>query len=255
MLYLTIYLTFISAILGAVMGSFLNCWAMRYETGEKYPRGRSRCPRCGHVLSAVELVPVLSWIALRGRCRSCHEPISVRYPITELIGAAVFAGIYLKYGLSPYTAELMILAGCLMLMAFIDFDTMILPNGPMIMALISWAAFLPAHEDWKRRAVSGIITALVLGAIILTVSLIMDRVTKRESLGGGDIKLLALLALYFGPWQSLLLVILSCLIGLTFAFALRAKEKPFPFGPAIAIGAVAVAMWGEEVVGWYGGLF
>ena len=201
----------------------MNCWAMRYEAGEKYPRGRSRCPKCGHVLSAWELVPVLSWLGLRGRCKSCHEPISARYPLTELMGAAVFAGVFLKCGVSAETAELWILMGCLMLLSFIDYDTMLLPNGPMIVALVAWAAFLPAHEDWRSRAVGGILTALVVGAAVLTVSLIMDRVTKRESMGGGDIKLLALLALYFGPWQTLFLVIVSCLLGLLFAFALRAK--------------------------------
>lgn len=255
MRYLTLYLTVISAALGAVMGSFLNCWAQRYEAGEKYPRGRSRCPECGHTLSALELVPIFSWVFLRGRCRSCHKAISARYPITEILGAVIFAGIFLRFGLSPRTAELMILAGCLMLLSFIDFDTMILPNGPMIVALISWAAFLATYESWKRRALEGLITALALGGTILIISLVMDKLLKKESLGGGDVKLLALVGLYLGPWNSLMMIILACLIGLMFAIPSRNPSRQFPFGPAIALATVITALVGDAVIGWYVGLW
>ena len=255
MRFITIYFTVLSAALGAVMGSFLNCWAQRYEAGEKYPRGRSRCPECGHTLSALELVPIFSWIFLRGRCRSCHKPISARYPITELLGAVIFAGIFLRFGVSPRTAELMILAGCLMLLSFIDYDTMILPNGPMLVALISWAAFLPTYEDWKRRALEGIVTGLVLGGAILGISLLMDELLNKESLGGGDVKLLALVGLYLGPWNSLLMIILACVIGLLFAIPSRGPSRQFPFGPSIALAAVVTALAGDAVIGWYMGLW
>lgn len=255
MVYIKIYFTFISTLVGAVMGSFLNCWAMRYEAGEKYPRGRSRCPKCGHILGALELVPILSWIFLRGRCKGCGERISIRYPVTELLGAAAFGAIYLRFGLSAYTAELMILTGCLMLLGFIDFDTMILPNGPMIVAAVSWAAFLLTHGDWKHRAVEGLLTGLALGGALLVISLIMDKLLGRESLGGGDIKLMALLGLYMGPWNALLMVILACFIGLIFVLLLKAKDRAFPFGPSICLAAVITALWGDKVVGWYLGLF
>ena len=252
---LKIYLTFIFALTGAVMGSFLNCWAMRYAQGERYPRGRSACPKCGHTLSALELVPILSWVFLRGRCRSCHERISVRYPLTELIGAALFAGTFLRYGLTATTAEVCVLTACLMLLSFIDYDTMLLPGAPMLAALVSWCAFLPTHADWRSRALHGALTALIAGAALLLISLLMDRILKKETLGGGDIKLLALAALYLGPWGTLLMVILSCLLGLVFAVCSKSKDHPFPFGPALAAATWIVVMWEDGVIEWYVGLF
>lgn len=249
-----VYVTFLFAVTGAVMGSFLNCWAMRWAKGERYPRGRSACPKCGHTLGAADLVPIFSWIFLRGRCRYCGERVSARYPLTEIIGAGVFAGIWLRFGLTAYTAELCIFTACLFLLALIDSDTMILPNGPMLAAAAAWCVFLMTHEDRRGRAVSGLITAFAVGAALLAVSLVMDRVLKRESLGGGDIKLMALAALYLGPWGTLLTVILSCILGLVCALVLGARDRAFPFGPAICAGTWLVLMFGEPVIQWYLGL-
>lgn len=255
MLAFKLYMTFLFALLGAVMGSFLNCWAQRYAQGERYPRGRSRCPSCGHTLGALELVPILSFLILRGRCKSCHEKISPRYPVTEALGAVLFASVYLRFDLTLYTAELVILFTVLMLLSFIDYGTMLLPNGPMLAALVSWAAFLPAHEDWKSRAVQGLVTALAVGAAILAISLLMDKLLKRDTLGGGDIKLFALLALYLGPWSTLLMVIVSCIVGLLFAALTKRGQKPFPFGPSIASAAALTLLWGGPVIQRYLGLF
>ena len=287
-----LYVAFLFALTGAVMGSFLNCWAMRYAKGERWPRGRSRCPRCGHTLGPLELIPVVSWLCQRGHCRSCREKISVRYPLTELTGAFLFTAAFLRFGLTAYTAELVALFSVLMLLAFIDYDTMLLPGAPMLAALALWLAFLPAHPDWQRRALEGALTALALGAALLAVSLVMDRVLKRDSLGGGDIKLLALTALYLGPVPSLLCVILSCLLGLLFALAFKSPGKTaadgetaetggkdetgesgetgetagksetgesaetgaFPFGPAIALSAALTLLFASPLVEWYMGL-
>ncbi len=250
----TAYVTFLFALTGAVMGSFLNCWAMRYAKGERYPRGRSACPRCGHVLSALELVPVLSWLALRGRCRHCHERISVRYPVTELLGAGLFVSAFLRFGLTLYTAELVLLFAVLMLLSFIDYDTMELPGAPMVVALVLWCAFLLTHPDWKSRAVRGVLTALAVGAAILAISLLMDKLLGRESMGGGDIKLYALVTLYLGPWPTLLTVIISCLLGLVFALLFKRKDNPFPFGPSISLAAALTLLFGGPVIDWYAGL-
>lgn len=251
-----IYITAVAAMLGAVMGSFLNCWAQRYATGEKIPRGRSHCPDCGHVLSARELVPIFSWLFQRGRCRHCGKPIARRYLVTELMGAAAFGCAAWSFGFSLYTPEVLLLFGCLMLLGLIDYDTMILPNGPMIVAAVAWAVFLPAHEDIKSRAIGGLATAAAVAAVILVVVLIMDKVMGRETMGGGDIKLLALVGLYLGPWRTVLAVLAACLIGLIFALITRVgKKQIFPFGPAICIAAALAILWGDQIVSWYTNLF
>ncbi len=254
MLAFKIYVTFLFALTGAVMGSFLNCWAMRWKEGERYPRGRSRCPKCGHTLTAFELIPLLSWLFQRGRCKSCHEKISVRYPITEALGALLFAAAYLRFGLTLYTAELTLLFAALMLLSFIDYDTMLLPGAPMLVALAAWLAFLPAHGDWKARLVQGLATALIVGAAVLAVSLAMDKLLGKDTMGGGDIKLYALTALYLGPWGTLLAVLLSCLLGLIFAVLSKRKGSPFPFGPAICAAAALTLLFGDPVIEWYLGL-
>lgn len=255
MLYFNIYMTVVLAALGAVMGSFLNCAAMRYAAGEKLPRGRSRCPKCGRTLGASELVPIFSWVFLGGRCKGCREKISVRYPLTELIGAAAFAAAYLRFGLSFYTAELVVLFSVLLLLALIDYDTMTLPGPPMLFALAVWALFLPTHGDWKTRAIQGAASAAVVFAVILALSLIMDKLLKRESLGGGDLKLMALAALFLGPWRTLLMLIVSCALALVFVAATRSRGKPFPFGPALCAGTALTLLAGDPVVAWYLGLF
>lgn len=254
MTYIKIYFALVFAVVGAVMGSFLNCAAMRCAAGEKLPRGRSRCPKCGRTLGAGELVPIFSWLFLRGRCRGCHERISPRYPLTEALGAAAFAGVYLRFGLSLYTAELVILFSVLLLLALIDFDTMTLPGLPMLAALAAWAAFLPAHAGWKTRAIEGAASAAVAFAVILALSLVMDRLLKRESLGGGDLKLLTLSALYLGPWGTLLMLLVSCILALTFAAATKARGKPFPFGPWLCAGTALTLLFGGPVIEWYTGL-
>ncbi len=248
MFYINLYFTILSAAAGAVMGSFLNCFALRYASGEKVPRGRSRCPKCGHTLSARELIPLLSYIIQRGRCRACGEKISPRYPVTELCGAAMFAAVYLRYGMSLYTVELMVLCAALYLLSLIDLDTMELPGAPMLAALAGWVVFLPAHDDIIGRAAGGVITALVVFGAILGLALLMDRVLKRESLGGGDLKLLAVLALYLGPVGVAPMLLLSCAAALVFAAATHSGGKPFPFGPSLALGAYVTLLIDPEVI-------
>ncbi len=255
MLFLKIYLTIVFAALGAVMASFLNCAAMRYAEGEKYPRGRSRCPKCGHELGVLELIPIFSWIFLRGRCKNCHEKISVRYPVTEIVGAAAFAAAYLRFGLSFYTAELIVLFSVLMLLALIDYDVMLLPGPPMLVALASWALFLPTHADWKSRIIQGGLTAIVVFVVILALSLLMDKILHRDSLGGGDLKLMALAALYLGPASTILMLLTSSILALLFAVITGARGKQFPFGPAICAGTALVLLFGGPIVSWYMGLF
>ena len=247
-MFFRIYATFLSAVLGAVLGSFLNCAAMRYGKGEAVPQGRSRCPKCGHTLGPAELVPVFSYLALGGRCKVCREKISVRYPVTELTGAAAYAGLYLRFGLSWYTAELAVLFAVLLLLALIDYDTMLLPGPPMLLACAGFFVFLPAHENWRKRLLEGGLTALAVFAALLALALIMDRILKRESLGGGDLKLMALSALYLGPMRTILMLQVSCVLALLFAAATGAFGKRFPFGPSICMGTALTLLFGDPVV-------
>ena len=141
------FLLGIAAVLGACLGSFVNCLAWRLANGESVLAGRSHCTSCGHVLGALDLVPVASWLALRGRCRHCGQRVGPRYVIVEALVAALFAAVVARYGLSVQTAAYLVLVCILMAVALVDLDTFIIPNGFVVAGCVLWLVsiwFMPA---------------------------------------------------------------------------------------------------------------
>lgn len=245
-----------AAMLGAVAGSFLNCAAMRIVRGESFVTGRSRCPACGHELGPLELVPVLSWLFQRGRCKSCGQRISVRYPLTELSFALISVLCLLRFDLTVLCLRNYVFLGCLFLMTLTDLEAMIIPDGCHIAAALAWAAALPFVPGALAGAGRSLLAAALFGGGLLGVSLIMDALMGRDTLGGGDIKLFAVVGLYLGLPDTLFAMILACVLGLVFGALFRARGggKAFPFGPAIAAAATVMLLWGEPFVKWYMGL-
>ena len=251
-----VYLVALAALLGLVMGSALNCLAFRLARGEKWSGGRSACPMCGHTLSAADLVPLFSWLFLRGRCRYCGGRVSARYPLTELCLGVVFAALLLRFGLTLQTITAAVLCACLFCLSLVDLDTQIIPDRFLIIP----AAVRVAQLLWEgglRGLWRGLWPALVLGVGVLLLVLLMDKVLKKESMGGGDIKLFAMLGLWFSFPCCLLLLIASCVFGLVLAAATAGmkRDTPFPFGPAISAAAFVCLLVGQPVVSWYLGLF
>ncbi len=251
-----IYLAVLLFLFGACMGSFVTCAADRYVAKESVLRGRSKCPVCGHTLSALELVPIFSWLFLRGRCRKCGAPIPVRCFFTELLGGLAFAAIYLRYGFGFITLEYMAIFCALLAIALIDYDTMEIPDGLTVFIFAVFVLFLYPHSGsvgaMTERAKSGLFGALAYGGGLLVLSLVMDLLLGKETLGGGDVKLFAALGLCTGLAGGLLLVLVSCVGGLLVALSVRkGKKKEFPFGPAISAAAVFVLLIGEDFVNWY----
>lgn len=244
-----IYFAVVSFIFGLVFGSFLNCWAWRIVHHESVLKGRSHCAVCNHELGALDLVPLFSWIFLKGRCRYCGEKISARYPLVEFICGLYFLSIFLVYGFSIDCLRLLLL-GCILLTAsLVDLDIMELPDGLMIAAAVTALLRLP---DWK----SILLGAFVISVPVLIISLIMDKVLGKESLGGGDIKLLAVLGMHFGAANMLLLVIIACFVGLIFALiAKKGKGTQFPFGPMLSAAAWITALFGKNIISYYLSLF
>ena len=250
-----IYLIFMAFVCGACAGSFVNCAALRTVQGESFLRGRSHCPHCGHTLRIWDLFPLVSWLALKGRCRYCGAHVPARYPLTELIAGLAFGAAAARFGFSFRTLQLCLLFALLLALALIDLDTMELPGILLLLAAILWAVFLPLQEDVLHTALQGVLGAGALGIGLLLITLLLDKLLKRESMGGGDIKLFAVLGLYLGPVQGLLLVLLSCILGLVFGLRPAVRGKPFPFGPSIAAAAVPVLLFGEQIADWYRSLF
>ena len=248
------YSLFLALALGACFGSFLNCVAWRVAHREPWWTGRSRCPACGHVLGLPDLVPVVSWLALRGRCRHCGTKVSGRYLCTEVLFAALTAACLLKFDLSLLCLRNWVFLGCLFCLSLVDLEIMEIPDEVLLTAAGAWLVCLPFGGMTWQQAALHLLTGLGTGAALLGLSLAMDHILKKDSLGGGDIKLFALVGLYLGPASTLFAVMLSALLGLAFLLLLRRRDsgtEQFPFGPAIAAAAAVMMLGGEGMVGWY----
>lgn len=261
---ITIYVAVVAAVLGLVMGSFLNCCAIRMINGEPIAKGRSHCGSCGHTLGPLDLIPVLSWICLKGKCRYCGEDISARYPLTELISALVFVSLVLRFGLTLETVEMLILAGLLLCISFTDIEGYIIPDRLIIAGICVRAVFIIILGIQDGTGIGSLALQSVIGGLCISVPLLlvvflMEKVMGKEAMGGGDIKLLFMAGLYF-PWSvNVLAFIIACVIGIiTGIIALSTRsseEKHIPFGPSISAGFWIAALCGAEILRWYTGLF
>ncbi len=252
MLLLQIYIGILAFLFGACMGSFVTCAADRYLAKQSVLKGRSYCPACGRTLGFLDLIPIFSYLFLRGRCRKCGAPIPIRCLFTELVSAFVYLAVFLRFGFSFVTLEYLMLLPALLAVALIDRDSMEIPDGLVLYGVVLFAAFFYLCGDHASRAQDAILGALVLGGGMLLLSLGMDFLLKKESLGGGDIKLFAMLGLYTGLAQGVLMLLAACVIGLLLSFSVRkGKDKEFPFGPAIVLAALFTLLAGGEILTWY----
>lgn len=251
-----IYLYSLWAVLGAVLGSGLNCLSFRMARGLSWSSGRSGCVHCGHPLAPKDLIPVLSFLLLKGRCRYCGKKISLRYPAAEAVMALIFVSLLWRFGLKAQILCPLVLCCCLFCLSLVDLDTQIIPHRFLLIpALVRAAEMLIIGGI--RGLISGCVPGLILGGGVLLVSVVMDQILKKDSLGGGDIKLLGLLGMFFPIGECLLLVMLACAAGIVMALTIfgAEKETPFPFGPALAFAAWFTLLFGSELVNWYLGLF
>ena len=244
-----IYALFCAGIFGAAMGSFLNCAAWRIVQGESFLTGRSRCPACGHTLGAADLVPIFSWLFLRGRCRYCRAPVSPRYFLAECLCALLTVLCLWRFDLTVLCLRNYVFLCCLFCLSLVDLDSFIIPDGCLIIPALAWILtlpFVPANVGLS------LLSALLYGGGTLALSLLMDRILQKESLGGGDVKLFALMGLYLGPIASLFALLFACVFGLLFALAARCGTgKPFPFGPAISAASALMLLYGAPLTDWY----
>jgi leader peptidase (prepilin peptidase)/N-methyltransferase len=249
----------LAGIFGAAFGSFLTVVVHRVPRGESVAAPRSRCPSCGTQLRAVDNVPVLSWVLLRGKCRACGAPISVRYPLLELATAGLFVGAAWRFG--PGFTAIMIAAFFLVLLAVsaIDLERKIIPNRIIYPSLIVFAVLVAA--GWAAGAhlhpVGSIVGMLAFGGAMFVVAFISP-----GGMGVGDAKLAALIGLVLGSLglsyvtvAAALAILVGGLVAIAAVLFLRANRKTaVPFGPSLAAGAVLAAFVAPRVASWYGGL-
>lgn len=265
--YFIVYMIAIVAILGLVMGSFLNCMAIRIVNGEPIARGRSHCMSCGHTLGARDLVPLFSWLFSKGKCRYCGEKVSGRYPLTELVSTIVYVSVILKFGLSVEALEMLILVSLLLVISFCDIEDYLIPDRFIVTGIIVRIAYLTFISFSLAKAGMGsgfivgywtqsLIGGLCISVPVLILAIIMEKVLKRDAMGGGDIKLLFMIGIYF-PWMvNLFSILVSCVIGIIVGMILLKQDKKMiPFGPAICAGSWIGMLFGTEIISAYLGMF
>lgn len=266
----------VAGVFGLLVGSFLNvvihrlpvmmerdwaaqCAELRDEEAPVFEplslaRPRSRCPKCGHRISALENIPLLSWLVLRGKCKACAAPISARYPLVELLTGVLFAYSAWRFGFGVAGFGALCFVAALMALTWIDFDTQLLPDDITLPLL--WLGLLlnvfSTYTDLKSAVIGAVAGYLSLWSVYWGFKL----TTGKEGMGFGDFKLLAALGAWLG-WQMLPLTILlssfvGALIGLSMiVFAKQGRNVPIPFGPYLAIAGVIALFWGKSLTQAY----
>ena len=258
-LLITSYLCFWLTILGAVLGSFFDCAVSRWARGGAPFRGRSRCDACGHVLGVRDLIPILSFALCRGKCRYCGAKIPWDCLAAELAGGAAFCLLGACYGPTLETAQWLLWAALLLVMALIDQAKRIIPNWILLALAANRALWLLILRPPLPQTLREIGLALLVPLALLALVLLWEKVRGKEMMGGGDIKLLFVLGLYLSWGELLLCLLAGCLLGLAAALLSKNREgmgnRVMAFGPFLAAGALLTVCFGGPVIGWYLGLF
>lgn len=263
---ITAYILILTALLGMVIGSFTNCMALRIAHNEDFVHGHSHCAKCGHQLSARDLIPVFSWLSMKGKCRYCGKKISIRYPITEILMGFAFIAIIVEYDLSFDTLQFFILTTILLAIALVDLDIAIIPDSFVVIGILNRIFFSIlngiTNGNILKNAFSSIINGLIIAVPIFILVLIMDKILKKESMGGGDIKLFFMISMYFNWKYNLFTILLSCILGIIFTLVFNNvktgdDENPmaFPFGPSISAAAFISILAAKHIINLYLSLF
>jgi len=243
-------------VIGAVIGSFLNVCIYRLQREESIVWPGSRCPTCGKPIAWHDNLPIVSFLLLLGRCRACRAPISWRYPLVEALNGAGYLLLLRQFGLTWPALIYAVFFSALVVITFIDLDIQIIPD---VISLPGIVAGLAVSHWLPQGAISSLVGVLVGGGFFWLVAEVGFRVLKQEAMGGGDIKLIAMIGAFVG-WQGVLLTIFlaslaGSAVGLSFmAFKGWGRKTPIPFGPFLALGAVLALFFGAPIWEWYVGL-
>lgn len=247
-------MTVIAFLFGLVTGSFLNVCIYRIPAGESIVYPPSHCPRCNTRLSALDLVPIVSWLRLGGKCAYCGGPISARYPAVELLTGVLFAVAWVNTVTAAGFIKIAVLFSLFVVVAFIDLDHQIIPDG-LVLTIFLWGLF------WQIVAPPVLWWQALAGGLLGGGILLVAAVLSKGGMGGGDIKLLAAAGFILGPAMTAIALFISVLAGSVVGVTLIAtgirKRKDFiPFGPFLSLGIMMAILWGHRILqiylGWIG---
>lgn len=249
------YQPIVVILFGLIFGSFLNVLIYRLPRRIQFAKGRSACPGCGAIIKWYQNIPLLSFLMLRGKCASCGARISFVYPLVELLNGLAYSYFFQTYGWSLHFGVFSFLASALIVIFFIDLEHQIIPDLITLPGMIIGLAV--ALVPGGIGIVPALIGLAVGGGSLYLIALLGDWLFKKESMGGGDIKMAAMLGAFLG-WQKVLFIFMaSAVIGLIVSLALMAvsaklrKTRLVPFGPFIAVAAITAVVWGDQLIAYY----
>ena len=247
----------IAGLLGALIGSFLNVCIYRLPRQESIAWPGSHCPTCSHPIAWYDNIPILSYLALAGRCRHCAVRIPFRYPLVEVLNASGYVGLLWVFGPSLVTVAYCLLYSALLVVAGTDLTHKIIPNAVtfpgIIVGIVCAATVLPLGFF------DSLLGVLVGGGILWLLAWASPYLFGKEGMGGGDIKLLAMIGAFLG-WKPALMTIMvgsfmGSLVGVTLIAAQVIKREDYiPFGPFLVCGALVALFFGQSILDWYQGI-
>jgi len=244
-------------VFGTLVGSFLNVCICRLPKDESIVSPPSHCPVCSYQIRWYDNIPLVSYLLLRGKCRGCGARISIQYPLVELLNGVLTMLLFLRFGPTPAFATLFLFCSALVVITFIDIEHQIIPDEislPGIVVGFALSFFLQGH-GW----LNSLLGILLGGGSLLLVAYSYQLLTGKEGMGGGDIKLLAMMGAFLG-WKAVPFIIFaSSLIGSVVGISIMLVQKKdsklaIPFGPYLAVGAVLYIFYGKALIHWYLGL-
>ena len=244
-------------IVGMIFGSFFNVCIYRIPEKQSIINPPSHCPNCNTRLKPIDLIPVLSYLMCGRKCRYCKEKISSRYAIVEILTGVLFLLVYNKYWLNIETIYYLVLLSLLIIITFIDIDYLIIPDGILILGAVFSVIFNLIFKIITIK--ESLLGAVVCGGGVLALVYLIEFIVKKEVMGGGDIKLFAMIGLFFGIKNSLLIALVSVYIGAIYGIATviisKIKKEKYnsmiPYGPFISMAALVVMLYGDRLISWY----
>ncbi len=261
-------------LFGLLIGSFLNVCISRWPDRLSVVSPRSRCPKCEGAIAWYDNVPLLSFLLLRARCRSCNEPISWRYPAVEILNAGVYALLAYQHGLQPFTFKAALFSSMMIILIFTDLEELILPDEitlggiPIGLGLALWVTVPPTltrliwlvrdeqPTDLVSSLVECVVAAILFGALLWTMREAYYRLRGVDGLGLGDVKMAAMMGAFWGIGHTLMILIVGSLAGAVIGTALVALgrsgwRQELPYGSYLGAAALIVTLFGDHMLGAY----
>ena len=240
-------------VIGLCVASFINVVIYRVPNKMNFVSGRSFCPNCGNTLKPYDMIPVFSWLFLKGKCRFCKASISIRYPIVEFIGAILATLIFHHYGFTWFTPVVFVFSMVLLATAFIDFDTMEIPNGIVIFLLLYALLFIVIDQNLT-------VFDRFIGFFSASLPMVLINCIVKDSFGGGDIKLMAVCGIILGWQNTVFAMFIAILLAGCYGMYLIITKKVekgahIAFGPYLCVGIFIAMLYGNAIIQIYLSVF